>query len=550
MSRTMKKILLALMAVTFLFLLSACSFSGLMSWGTGIKQDPDYQTWEKLSEKGKLDQNGKYTADAVHVTFAKSSFFDMKYFRDPEMKEELPAEGCYLLPGDLIYSTASIRDDAANYYAFDHLEVIEYTAENVRGAKLEWNYQNDVTTLLIPYDYKGSEVSVEPVGRYKLITVQLEQPAIGGCVHYSANGQELIGETTDLYRGAKITGTLEADTGWEAQLNIDNSYIVTDEQNQIVTFEGKRANEFFTESDSHKPLLKIELNRNLKSCRMTIEADGYTAKDITAGNGGIYKENQQIGTKDGILITVNHFDPENGKNAIRLTVIKKTDNAEYKEIHYINEAINTARIDFEYKVTYKNITLTAEAVTAMEFQPVADDNADIIAKFSDLTLDNKEKNIPLTSGILATNDRQIDVQIIPHDKYQMIGSFTSEGIYLRRMRFDEYDRFVKEALQNQLKKICTINLDTSDPYGTVIYKIDGKDVSGAVEILEGRNITINYTLNNDKYDIQENRNILDQINIFDGERFAKYEKTITVDRSMDGQTLNREFFMLIYQSPG
>ena len=538
-----KRILLILSLALCLLLLSGCSFSDLMSWGTGVKQDPDYQTWEKLSENGKLDKDGKYTADAVHVTFAESSFFDMKYYRDPEMKEELSVDACYLLPGDLIYCSATVRGDAVNYYAFDHLDVIEYSADNTRGKRLDWKYQNNGSILMIPFDYKGIEVSIEPIGQYKLITVHLEQPQMGGHVIYSFNGQELTGETADLYRGAKVKGALEADTGWEPQLNKNPVYTVTEEENQTVTFEGKRANDFFIEAESHKPLLRLEANRNLKSCRLTIEADGYTAKDLTAGNGGLIFENQKIGTGSGIKVSFNHFDLENGKNAVRLTVVKKTENTEYKEIHYANEASSTILVNFEYEVTYSNVSLVAEAVNVMEFPSITNDAVVIEARFCDLVLDNKEMNAPLVAGDLGTNDRQIEVRITPNNEYVMIGSFVNDGIYLRRMRFDEYERFVNEALQNQLKKNCVITLDSNDPYGNVIFKIDGQEVSGKVEILEGRNITISYTLTDEKYEINEDRSIFDQINVFDGERFAKYEKTITVDRSMDGQTLTRESFI-------
>ena len=86
---TIKRIILAFLSVICLFLLSGCSFSDLMSWSTGVKEDPDYQTWEKLSEKGKLDEEGKYTSDAVHVTFAENSFLEVHYYKDPEMKDEI-----------------------------------------------------------------------------------------------------------------------------------------------------------------------------------------------------------------------------------------------------------------------------------------------------------------------------------------------------------------------------------------------------------------------------------------------------------------------------
>ena len=542
-----KRILLLICLLLCLFLLSGCSFSDLMSWGTGIKKDPDYQTWEKLSENGKLDQDGKYTADAVHITFAENSTLDMKYYRDPEMNEELPVEGCYLFPGDLIYYSATVRNKAENYFVFDHLDVIEYSAGNVRGKTLDWKYQNTDTALMIPFDYMGTEVSIEPIGQYRLISVRLEQPVVGGHVKYTFNDQELTGETANLYCGTKVTGELEPDIGWEPVLNQKPEYTVTEEENQIVTFERKRASDLFIESDNHKPVLKVEANKNLKSCRMTVEADGYSEKDLTVGNGGVLIDGQKIGTGQTINVTFNRFDPESGKNAVRLTAIKKTQNTEYKEIHYADEMHTSVQISFESNVTYTNVSLTAEAVDVMTFPAVASENVVIDARFCDQTLDNEGMNTPLVQGDLGTRDRQIEVRIIPNDSFVMTGSFVKDDVYLRKMRFDEYERLVGEALQKQLKKICVVTLDSNDPYGTVVYKIDGKEVDpGTQPITEGQKITIVYTLTDEKYEINEGRNILDQITIlFDGDRSAKYETDKTVERSMDGQTLSREDFIKI-----
>lgn len=541
----LKKLLLAMIVAASMLVLSGCSFSDLMSWGTGVKQDPDYQTWEKLSEKGKLDQDGKYTADAVHVTFATSSFFDMKYYKDPEMEDELPSDNCYLLPGDMIYCSARVRNDVANYYVFDHLDVIEYQENNLRGQRLDWKYPGDPAVLMIPFDYKGTEVSIEPIGHYKLITVRLEQPAFGGHVSYKVNGQELTGETAELYRGAKINGYLDADPGWELSLNMNPVYIVTDEENQIVTFEGNRADSFFMESADHKPTLRFEVNRNLKSCRTTIEADGYSAKGLAAGNGGVVVDNQKVGTGKEVSVSFSHFDLEKGKNAVRLTVLKKTDNTEYKEIYYANENNSTVRISFEYEVTYKSVSVVAEAVTVTEIPAVDSRNADVAAYFCDLELDNPAKNTPLVAGSLGTNDRQIEVRITPDDGFVMTGSFVSDGVYLRKMRFDEYGRFVREALDKQLKKTCKIQLKDGDMYGSAAYRVDGQEVSGSVELMEGQSITIVYTLKNKDYEIRNDRNLFDRINIFDGDRWTRYEKTIPVDRSMDGQTLSRESFGIV-----
>ena len=98
-----KKVFLVVLAIGCLLLLSGCSFSDLMSKGTGIAKDPDYQTWEKLTETGKLNEEGKYTSDAVHVTFASNSFLDVHYYKDQEHQNEFDGASAYLLPGDMIY---------------------------------------------------------------------------------------------------------------------------------------------------------------------------------------------------------------------------------------------------------------------------------------------------------------------------------------------------------------------------------------------------------------------------------------------------------------
>lgn len=540
---TIKKLLLGLIAVLCLYVLSGCSFSDLMSKSTGITSDPDYQTWEKLSEKGKLDQEGKYTADAVHITFAENGFFDMKYYKDPEKTQELPAEGCYLLPGDFLYCSVSVKASVESYYIFDHLDVIEYSDKNVRGKKLNWNSQDNNTAIMVPFEYKGTEVSIEPIGHYKTITVHLEQPSIGGHVIYTVDGQEIIGETAELYYGAKIIGILAEDTGWETQLSKQASYIVTDKNDQVVTFEGYRADDFFIESTGHRPTLKLDLNNNLKSCRTTVECTGGKIwKDLSPG-GGSAINNEQIGTREGIKLTFSHFDLQDDNNAVRVTAWKKTANTEYKEIHYANQENNEVQINFESEVTYTSVSVLAEAVKVQQFIPMTGEGVEIKVQFAEQTLDNldnKEIYKPLKAGSISTAERQIDVTITAKDGYKLEGPFLVNDYYWRRMRFDEYTRFVQEVLDKQVKKYCRVNLITKDDYGIVEYRVGDKTYSGESELLEGTNVVLVYTLHNQDYEIAEDRNIFDQVNILDASRFSRYEKTFRIERKDDGKSISRE----------
>ena len=80
-----------------------------------------------------------------------------------------------------------------------------------------------------------------------MITVRLEQPGAGGQITYSVGGQELTGETADLYCGARIKGVFHADAGWDSTLGEQQYYTVTDQPDQTVVFNGVSANKIFSE---------------------------------------------------------------------------------------------------------------------------------------------------------------------------------------------------------------------------------------------------------------------------------------------------------------
>ena len=119
-----KQFFLVFALLLCVFLLTGCSFSDLMSRGTGISNDPDYKMWARLSGNGQLDENGEFATEPVHVSFAENGLLDIKYYSDSELQNEISTENCNLLPGDLIFASATVTGDAARYYAFDHLDVI------------------------------------------------------------------------------------------------------------------------------------------------------------------------------------------------------------------------------------------------------------------------------------------------------------------------------------------------------------------------------------------------------------------------------------------
>ena len=235
-----KTLLLILMLAVCLMLVSGCSFSNVMNWGSGVQNDPDYRTWERLSENGKLDSEGKYTADAVHVTFARNGYVNMHYYSDAARNNELPATGCHLLPGDTIFFSYEMTDEANNLCAFDHLEVIEYSSENVRKGILDWpSGSEENTSLMIPYDYKGTEISIEPCvqfGERQFVlkdTVKGKEKANGV---WKINKKQVSGNSFSANPLESYTVEYEYDANRYYLININPAPWNTDESSGLAVF--------------------------------------------------------------------------------------------------------------------------------------------------------------------------------------------------------------------------------------------------------------------------------------------------------------------------
>ena len=101
------------------------------------------------------------------------------------------------------------------------------------------------------------------------------------------------------------------------------------------------------------------------------------------------------------------------------------------------------------------------------------------------------------------------------------------------MTYGEYKKNLEDILtKNEVKPIGTITLDTSDPYGTVTYKIDGKEVSGTVKIKEKQKITMEYTITEDGYKVKNKKYKIKKSD-------KKKEVTITVSEDDIGTTITR-----------
>jgi hypothetical protein len=148
---------------------------------SGIKEDDSYNQYQELLEEGKLNEEGiYYVADTIlnegteeetrpaqiFVTFSNNEYLDVSYYTDSE-KQNMVVDSCYMNPNDSLYATYEVNSNAkSNLYGFDSFRIYSY--DEASGMTiLNWEEQSGDCVFQIPSDFKGSEISVVPVGKYK-----------------------------------------------------------------------------------------------------------------------------------------------------------------------------------------------------------------------------------------------------------------------------------------------------------------------------------------------------------------------------------------------
>ena len=115
----------------------------------------------------------------------------------------------------------------------------------------------------------------------------------------------------------------------------------------------------------------------------------------------------------------------------------------------------------------------------------------------------------------------------------------------------KYSKFVSEIEKilnkHPVKKLCCITLDTSDPYGTVTYKIDRKSVKpGTYKLREEQELEISYTITDGKHVIaRDGKNLFDntmnKLNFFYTKTSEKVKIPIT--SSLNDKKITRDMYI-------
>lgn len=186
-----KRHVLTVMAVS---LISLTGCSGMNSYleekmleKSGIIQDETYMDYKMQMEAGNADEEGYYVESeqqvenaSIHVTFSKNNNLDIEYYTDAAYSNSVDGTSCYMNPGNTIYAKIAVSKDVySSMYEFASFNICEYDMEGNRTVLSGWSHDisksDDEWTVAvqIPTEFKGTELSLEPIGQYKLRKITL-----------------------------------------------------------------------------------------------------------------------------------------------------------------------------------------------------------------------------------------------------------------------------------------------------------------------------------------------------------------------------------------
>lgn len=265
-----------------------------------------------------------------------------------------------------------------------------------------------------------------------------------------------------------------------------------------------------------------------------------------------------VGLEEKLTISIREADIEPG------TVVKaditKTDgnNVAATEIKYISASPGSVQIDLyddSGKIAnpnkiYKKVAVKLSLVEVMEYtEPPKLSNAVIKVE----TIDGAARKL-LKEGDIIEGNREVEVSINPESGYYVTGKGAAKDVYVKRMKLSAYESDIKAIIRSlEVKKLYSITLDDKDSYGTVIYKLNGKEEVGTVTVREEDKLILEYELTDDNYEIvRESDGFMGDLNDLRKNVFSKNRETRTIELSdaMNGTTIKRSDYINISEKTG
>ncbi len=385
------------------------------------------------------------------------------------------------------------------------------------------------------------------------VSLMLPQPASGGSVEYSLNGSRIFGTSCSTYSGAIVTMKLKPWEGWISQFAGEVTYNVGDTLSQTVTVNGTDVDKVFYEDEGHKPVLNVKLDKTVgDSMEFSVEASGVKvdkvhfdkdSKDYSFfDNEHTIVKNEKIGTDKPIQLSMSNRAIQSGK-ALKVLVEFTDDKKNKSESEiYIDDISQEIDPIFIYDpnsrgtsvVWYKSIDVT---ISVVDIRRHSIPTAGLNSKIEVLKTD--------TGRILSDNEfiedsTKVTVVIVPADGYYISGKKITNDYYSDTMKYSEYLKNIGGIITDHpAKKYIQVHLDKTDTYAQYTYKLDGKEVSGALRVKEGQKLELTYEITDTDHKLKEPAGGI----VFDiGSSETKAKKTIIIDNSFDGHTITKQSF--------
>lgn len=392
------------------------------------------------------------------------------------------------------------------------------------------------------------------------VEVILPRP-VGGTIEYTAEGKILFGNKCKLPCGTVISLKFAPWNGWISSLMDGVEYTVTEQAvGQTISLAGTDINsDLFREADSHKPTLNVVLTDSAKDATFSVSSSNSQPQGNlsyeTGNKNSIIPDwlgqndrlifSDKVGTDQGITLAVTNDTILNGY-ALKLNVdTTDTKGNKSHSIRYITKlpVEETITLYGQQEIAgsstvYETVTITVSKVEVVDYATTTIGHADVTVSLNDITVP-----YVLKAGDVLEPSREVRITIIPENGYYITGSKDSRGIYSETMKYSKWEQDHQKTLdKHSIQKIWYVTLDTSDAYGSCVYKLDGISVSGRIGIRQGQKLTLDYTLTDSNYKIirEGPGGFLGGIIHSDTESF-----NIPVSEALDDHTIRRSDYIAV-----
>lgn len=345
----------------------------------------------------------------------------------------------------------------------------------------------------------------------KQVTVGLPQPKAGGKIEYSISGTKINESSVKAYSGTLIKMNFISWPGWYVDEKAKNEYKVDSTTTQEIKAGTVDVKNIFTEDIDHMPKLTVVLDKSVtEKMRFEFTATGLATEknkyesawyrnDYTLING------EKIGTDQGINVTLSEKAIPAGK-AVKIA-LSTTDSNGYKvsrspiyiEQLPIHENLSIYESDIaKCETWYSNIDIRVSVVDIEHFD-------DKLLQMENAVVEviNNNTNVAMSKNETIEGSTKITYTICPKNGYYISGNGVHDGKLIATVSYKDFVKNIEDVKSKHIaKKIYSVTLSASDSYGKCSYVLDGKEVSGTINMREGQTLEIVYSISNEKYEIK------------------------------------------------